>query len=188
MSLEDKGQVTKALLLKVRDLTTELRSIDPTVQVTTVNEAQKLVIEIERLEKELKTAGFFKKRGIKKKLIQNKEKYRKISEDLINTLLVGFRKIYFDLANNIKEIARFVPQETEAIKKLQIPSFEPEEVVKFSSSVLKIYNQISEFLRGKTISTLVFNREIIETYGKFVDFDEEKIRTTSQITKASIHV
>ncbi|MHA1972044.1 MAG: hypothetical protein ACTSW1_03555 [Candidatus Hodarchaeales archaeon] len=188
MSLEDKGQVNKALLLKVRDLTTELRSIDPTVQVTTVNEAQKLIIEIERLEKELKSAGFFKKRGIKKKLVQNKEKYRKISGDLVNTLLVGFRKIYFDLANNIKEIARFVPQETEAIKKLQIPSFEPAEVIKFSSSVLKIYNQISEFLRGKAISTLVFNREIIETYGKFVDFDEEKIRTTSQITKASIHV
>ena len=188
MSSEHEDLVSKAQLVVIRDLTTELRSIDPTVQVATVNESQKLVIEIERIEKELKTAGFFKKRGLKKSLDQNHIQYKKLTEDLLNTLLVGFRKIYFDLANNIKEIAKFIPQETESIKKLQIPSFNPEQIIKFSSAVLKIYNQISEVLRGKTLSTLVFNREIVDLYGKFVEFNEEKIRLTNKTTKASIHV
>ncbi|UCG89848.1 MAG: hypothetical protein JSU57_05145 [Candidatus Heimdallarchaeota archaeon] len=189
MTSEEGELLSKEVLHKIRDLVTELRSIDPTVQaVSTLNEAQKLVIEIEKLEKDLPTAGFFKKRGMKKALTQNKEKFGKLSEDLLNTLLVGYRKIYFDLANNIKEIAKFIPQETETIRKLQIPSFNVNEIVKFSSGVLRTYNQISEVLRGKNVSILLFNREIIELYGKFVNFDEEKIRITNQTTKTSIHV
>ncbi len=189
MTSEAGELLSKEVLHKIRDLVTELRSIDPTVQaVSTLNEAQKLVIEIEKLEKDLPTAGFFKKRGMKRSLTQNKEKFSKLSEDLLNTLLVGYRKIYFDLANNIKEIAKFIPQETETIRKLQIPSFNIKEIVKFSSNVLRTYNQISEVLRGKNVSILLFNREIIELYGKFVNFDEEKIRITNQTTKTSIHV
>ena len=181
--------VSKEVLHKIRELVTELRSVDPTVQiVSALNEAQKLVIEIEKSEKALPTSGFFKKRGIKKALTQYKEKYHKLTEDLLNALLVGYRKIYFDLANNIKEIAKFIPQETETIRKLQIPSFNPHEITKFSSNVLRAYNQISEVLRGKNVSTLLFNREIIELYGKFVNFDEEKIRVTNQTTKTSIYV
>lgn len=181
--------VSKEILHTIRDLVTELRSLDPTVQVVSaLNEAQQLVMEIEKLQKNLSGAGFLKKRGINKTLTQNKQKYGKLTEDLLNALLVGYRKIYFDLANNIKEIAKFIPQETETIRKLQIPSFNAKQIVKFSSNVLRTYNQISEVLRGKNISVLLFNREIIDLYGKFVDFDEEKIRVTSQTTKTSIHV
>ncbi|MHA2243648.1 MAG: hypothetical protein ACXADY_01635 [Candidatus Hodarchaeales archaeon] len=188
-SEEGEHLVSKDVLHKVRDLVTELRSVDPTVQVvSTLNEAQKLVMEIEKLEKTLPTAGFFKKRGINKALSQDKENYRKLTEDLLNALLVGYRKIYFDMANNIKEIAKFIPQETETIRNLQIPSFNVKEILKFSSNVLRTYNQISEVLRGKNVSILLFNREIIELYGKFVNFDEEKIRVTNQTTKTSIHV
>ncbi len=188
-SEEGEHLVPKEVLHKIRDLVIELRSVDPTVQVVSaLNEAQKLVIEIEKLRKNLPTAGFFKKRGIKKALSQDKEKYCKLTEDLLNALLVGYRKIYFDLANNIKEIAKFIPQETETIRKLQIPSFNANQIVKFSSNVLRTYNQISEVLRGKNVSILLFNREIIELYGKFVNFDEEKIRVTNQTTKTSIHV
>ncbi|MHA1969277.1 MAG: hypothetical protein ACW964_15940, partial [Candidatus Hodarchaeales archaeon] len=186
---KDGVLISKEVLHQIRDLVTELRSLDPTVQVIpTLNEAQKLVIEIEKLEKSLTSASFLKKRGINKKLAQNKEMYAKLTEELLNTLLVGFRKFYFDLANHIKEIAKFIPQETETIRKLQIPSFNPPEIVKFSSDVLKTYNQISEVLKGKNISVLLFNREIIELYSKFVNFDEEKIRVTTKTTKTSIHV
>ncbi|MFX1536634.1 MAG: hypothetical protein ACFFDI_20650, partial [Promethearchaeota archaeon] len=189
MTSEGKLLVSKEVLHKIRDLVTELRSIDPTVQVVSaLNEAQKLVIEIEKLEIALPKAGFFKKRGIKKTLTQDKEKYNKLTEELLNALLVGFRKIYFDLANNIKEIAKFIPQETETIRKLQIPSFDTNEILRFSSNVLRTYNQISEVLRGKNVSILLFNREIIELYGKFVNFDEEKVRVSNQTTKTSIHV
>ncbi len=181
--------VSKEVLHQIRELVTELRSLDPTVQVIpTLNEAQKLVLEIEKLEKSLSTAGFFKKRGVKKNLIQSREKYTKLTEDLLNTLLVGYRKFYFDLANHIKEIAKFLPQETETIRKLQIPSLNPAQIVKFSTNVLNAYNQISEVLRGKTISLLLFNREIIDLYSKFVNFDEEKIQISSKTTKTSIHV
>ena len=189
MASEGKLLVSKEVLHKIRDLVTELRSIDPTVQVVSaLNEAQQLVIEIEKLETALPKAGFFKRRGIKKTLTQDKEKYNKLTEELLNALLVGFRKIYFDLANNIKEIAKFIPQETETIRKLQIPSFDVNEILRFSSQVLRTYNQISEVLRGKNVSVLLFNREIIELYGKFVNFDEEKVRVTNQTTKTSIHV
>ncbi|MHA1513753.1 MAG: hypothetical protein ACTSRJ_06825, partial [Candidatus Hodarchaeales archaeon] len=58
----------------------------------------------------------------------------------------------------------------------------------FSTIVLTIHNQISEVLKGKNISTLLFNREIIELYGKFVNFNEEKIQLSNQTSKASIHV
>jgi hypothetical protein len=181
--------VSKEVLHKIRDLATELRSLDPTVQIIpTLNEAQKLVLEIEKLEKNLSTAGFFKKRGIKKNLTQGREKYTKLTEDLLNTLLVGYRKFYFDLANHIKEIAKFLPQETETIRKLQIPSFNPTEIIKFSTNVLTAYNQISEVLRGKTLSLLLFNKEIIDLYSKFVNFDEEKIQNSSKTIKTSIHV
>ncbi|MFX0014173.1 MAG: hypothetical protein ACFFB2_06760 [Promethearchaeota archaeon] len=181
--------VSKEVLHKIRELVTELRSVDPTVQVIpALNEAQKVIGEIEKLEKDLPTAGFLKKRGIKKALTQNKERYNKLTDELLNSLLVGFRKIYFDLANNIKEIAKFIPQETETIRKLQIPSFNVNEIVKFSSDVLRTYSRTSEVLRGKSVSILLFNREIIELYGKFVNFDEEKIRVTNQTTKTSIHV
>lgn len=181
--------ISKGVLHEIGDLATELRSLDPMVQVIApLNEAQKLVTEIERLEKDFLSAGFLKKRGIRKNLTQKREKYRELTENLLNTLLSGYRKIYFDLANNIKEIAKFIPQETETIRSLQIPSFDPTQIVKFSSNVLKAYNQISEVLRGKNLSLLISNREIIDSYGKFVDFDEEKIRITSQTTKTSIHV
>lgn len=186
---EEKLLVSKGDLHRIRELVTELRSLDPTIQViSTLNEAQKLVNEIEKLEKDLPTAGFFKKRGMKKSLSQKIEAYNKHTEGLLNTLLVGFRKIYFDLANNIKEIAKFIPQETETIRKLQIPSFVPKQIIKFSSDVLRTYSQISEVLRGKNVSILLFNREIIDLYGKFVNFDEEKIRVTNQTTKTSIYV
>ncbi|MHA2226032.1 MAG: hypothetical protein ACXAC8_12550 [Candidatus Hodarchaeales archaeon] len=185
----EKHLVSKTVLLKIRDLVTELRSLDPTIQVvSSLNEAQKIVNEIDKLEKNLENASFFKKRGINKILSQNEEKYTRLSEELLNALLVGYRKIYFDLANNIKEIAKFIPQETDNIRKLQIPSFDPNQIVKFSSNVLKTYNRISEVLRGKNLSVLLFNREIIDLYSKFVNFDEEKIRTTSNTTKTSIHV
>ena len=168
---------------------TELRSIDPTVDVIpSLNEAQKLITQIQRLEKEATTANFFKKRGINKSLVQNKNQYSKTTEKLINTVLAGYRRIYFDLAKNLKEIAKFVPQETDNIRKLQIPSLETTLILSFSTKVLTIYNQIAEVLKGKNISILLFNREIIELYGKFVDFNEEKIQTTNQTSKASIHV
>ncbi|NHJ01912.1 MAG: hypothetical protein EAX86_07185 [Candidatus Heimdallarchaeota archaeon] len=190
MSSETEGLlVSKEVLLKIRDLATELRSLDPTVQVVpSLNEAQRLMGEIEKLQNDIPSAGFLKKRGLKRNYQQYMEKYNQLNESLLNTLLVGYRKIYFDLANNIKEIAKFIPQETETIKKLQIPSFDPSQIVKFSASVLKTYNEISEVLRGKNLSVLAFNREVIELYEKFVDFDEEKIRITSQTTKTSIHV
>ncbi len=181
--------VSKEILHKIRDLATELRSLDPTVQIIpTLNEAQKLVLEIEKLDKNSKSAGFLKKRGINKNLTQSKAKYNKLSEDLLNTLLVGYRKFYFDLANHIKEIAKFLPQETETIRKLQIPSFDLSQIIKFSTNVHTAYNQISEVLKGKAISIFLFNREIIDLYSKFVNFDEEKVRITSKTTKTSIHV
>jgi hypothetical protein len=168
---------------------TELRSIDPTVDVIpSLNEAQKLITRIQKLEKDVTTANFFKKRGINKALNQDKNQINKITEKLLNTVLAGFRRIYFDLAKNIKEIAKFVPQETDNIRKLQIPSLDTTRILNFSNKVLKIYNKTSEVLKGKNISVLLFNREIIELYGKFVDFDEEKIQNTNQISKASIHV
>ncbi|MFX0172750.1 MAG: hypothetical protein ACFE9L_12605 [Candidatus Hodarchaeota archaeon] len=181
--------ISKGVLHEIGELATELRSLDPMVQVISpLNEAQRLVTEIERLENDLSSAGFLKKRGIRKNLAQNRERYRELTEDLLNTLLIGYRKIYFDLANNIKEIAKFIPQETETIRSLQIPSFDPTQIVDFSSNVFKAYSQISEVLRGKNLSLLISNREIIDSYSKFVDFDEEKIRISSQTTKTSIHV
>ncbi len=181
--------VSKKDLHELGVVATELRSIDPTVQViSSLNESQKLITQIQKLEKDLTTAGFFKKRGLSKSLSQKKNQYNKTTEKLLNTVLAGFRRIYFDLAKNIKEIAKFVPQETEGIKNIQIPSLETALVLKFSNSVLAIYNKVAEVLKGKNISTLLFNREIIELYGKFVNFDEEKIRISSQTSKASIHV
>ena len=48
MTSEGKLLVSKEVLHKIRDLVTELRSIDPTVQVVSaLNESQKLVIEID---------------------------------------------------------------------------------------------------------------------------------------------
>ncbi len=186
---EEDLLISKELLHKIGELTTELRSIDPVVQlISPLNEAQKLVTEIEMIEKNLSSASFLKKRGLKRELIQKKESYRKNTDNLLNTLLSSYRKIYFDLANNIKEIAKFVPSETETIRSLQIPSFNPDQIVKFCSNVLSAYSQISEVLKGKNISIISFNREIIESYGKFVDFDEEKIRVTNQTTKTSIHI
>jgi len=181
--------MSKNTLHELGVVATELRSIDPTVQVISfLNEAQKLIAEIEKLEKDLTKAGFLKKRGIKKSISQKKGRYSEITETLLNSVLGGYRKIYFDLAKNIKEIAKFIPQETETIRSLQIPGLEVNATLSFSTKVLAIHNQISEVLKGKNISTLLFNREIIELYGKFVDFDEEKIQLSNQTTKASIHV
>ncbi|MHA1995521.1 MAG: hypothetical protein ACW97Z_13335 [Candidatus Hodarchaeales archaeon] len=181
--------VTKNDLHELGVVATELRSIDPTVQViSSLNESQKLITQIQKIEKDLTTAGFFKKRGLSKSLSQKKNQYNKTTEKLLNTVLAGYRRIYFDLAKNIKEIAKFVPQETGNIKNIQIPSLETTLILKFSNAVLKIYNKVAEVLKGKNISTLLFNREIIELYGKFVNFDEEKIRISSQTSKASIHV
>ncbi|MHA1237458.1 MAG: hypothetical protein ACTSQ9_07360, partial [Candidatus Hodarchaeales archaeon] len=181
--------MSKNTLHELGVVATELRSIDPTVQIISfLNEAQKLIAEIEKLEKDLTKAGFFKKRGIKKSISQKKKRYNQITETLLNNVLGGYRKIYFDLAKNIKEIAKFIPQETETIRSLQIPGLEVNATLSFSTKVLAIHNQISEVLKGKNISTLLFNREIIELYGKFVDFDEEKIQLSNQTSKASIHV
>ena len=181
--------MSKNTLHELGVVATELRSIDPTVQVISfLNEAQKLIAEIEKLEKDLTKAGFFKKRGIKKSISQKKGRYTEITETLLNNILGGYRRIYYDLAKNIKEIAKFIPQETETIRNLQIPGLEVNETLSFSTKVLTIHNQISEVLKGKNISTLLFNREIIELYGKFVNFDEEKIQLSNQTSKASIHV
>ncbi len=191
MSLEttEDSLVSKIDLHELGVVATELRSIDPTVQViSSLNESQKLITQIQKLEKDLTTAGFFKRRGLRKSLSQKKNRYNKTTENLLNTVLAGFRRIYFDLAKNIKEIAKFVPQETENIKSIQIPSLETALVLKFSNSVVTIYNKVAEVLKGKNISIFLFNREIIELYGKFVNFDEEKIRISSQTSKASIHV
>ncbi|MHA2238057.1 MAG: hypothetical protein ACXAB2_06775 [Candidatus Hodarchaeales archaeon] len=181
--------ITQKTLHELGVVATELRSIDPTVQViASLNEAQKLITEIKKLENEVSSAGFFKKRSINKSLTQKKSSYSKTTDKLISTVLDGYRRIYFDLAKNIKEIAKFVPQETENIRNLQIPSLNTNLILSFSTKVLSIYNQIAEVLKGKNISILLFNREIIELYGKFVDFDEEKIQISSQTSKASVHV
>ncbi len=181
--------MSKNTLHELGVVATELRSIDPTVQVISqLNEAQTLVTEIEKLEKDLTKAGFFKKRGIKKSISQKKGKYNQVTETLVNDVLAGYRRVYFDLAKDIKEIAKFIPQETETIRNLQIPGLEVNAILSFSKKVLTIHNQISEVLKGKNISTLLFNREIIELYGKFVNFDEEKIQISNQTSKASVHV
>ncbi|MHA1512864.1 MAG: hypothetical protein ACTSRJ_02230, partial [Candidatus Hodarchaeales archaeon] len=190
MSTEKQSSImSKNTLHELGVVATELRSIDPTVQVISfLNEAQNLIAEIEKLEKDLTKAGFLKKRGIKKSISQKKGRYSEITETLLNNILGGYRRIYFDLAKNIKEIAKFIPQETETIRNLQIPGLEVNAALSFSTKVLTIHNQISEVLKGKNISTLLFNREIIELYGKFVNFDEEKIQLSNQTSKASIHV
>ena len=185
----NEALITQETLHELGVLATELRSIDPTVQViASLNEAQKLITEIKKLEKDVSSAGFFKKRSINKSLAQNKSKYKKTTDKLLSTVLDGYRKIYFDLANNIKEIAKFVPQETDNIRNLQIPSLDTKLILKFSTKVLSTYNKIAEVLKGKNISILLFNREIIDLYGKFVDFNEEKIQVSSQTSKASVHV
>ena len=181
--------MSKKTLHELGVVATELRSIDPTVQVIShLNEAQTLVSEIEKLEKDLTKAGFLKKRGINKSISQKKGQYSQVTETLVNNVLGGYRRIYFDLAKDIKEIAKFIPQETDTIRNLQIPGLEVNAILSFSRKVLNIHNQISEILKGKNISTLLFNREIIELYGKFVDFDEEKIQNSNQTSKASVHV
>jgi hypothetical protein len=181
--------MSKNTLHELGVVATELRSIDPTIQVISfLNEAQKLIADIDKLEKDLTKAGFLKKRGINKSISQKKGRYREITEDLTNSVLGGYRKIYFDLAKNIKEIAKFIPKETETIRNLQIPGLDVNATLSFSKKVLTIHNQISEVLKGKNISTLLFNREIIELYGKFVNFDAEKIHISNQTSKASIHV
>ncbi|MFW9777265.1 MAG: hypothetical protein ACFFE8_00345 [Candidatus Heimdallarchaeota archaeon] len=183
------SHVSKEQLHEIGGLATELRSLDPMVQIISpLNEAQKLVTEIERIKKDLPDAGFFKKRGLKKSLAQKEGKYRELTENLTESLLTGYRKIYFDLANNIKEIAKFIPQETDNIRALQIPSFDPQQILNFSTNVLKTHSQISEILRGKNIAILVHNREILDLYTKFVDFDEEKIQVTRRTTKNAVHV
>lgn len=189
LSETDVNFVSKELLHEIGGLVTELRSLDPLVQaIAPLNEAQKLVTEIERLEKDMASASFFKKRGLKKSLTQKQGKYRELTENLTESLLTGYRKIYFDLANNIKEIAKFIPQETDNIRALQIPSFEPQQILDFSTNVLETHNQISDILRGKNIAVLVHNREILDLYAKFVDFDEEKIQATRRTTKNAVHV
>ncbi|MFX0049774.1 MAG: hypothetical protein ACFE8U_00650, partial [Candidatus Hermodarchaeota archaeon] len=61
--------ISKGVLHEIGDLATELRSLDPMVQVIApLNEAQRLVTEIERLENDLSSAGFLKKSSIKKNL------------------------------------------------------------------------------------------------------------------------
>ncbi|MHA2319609.1 MAG: hypothetical protein ACXAC6_17870 [Candidatus Hodarchaeales archaeon] len=181
--------MSKNTLHELGVVATELRSIDPTVQVIShLNEAQTLVTEIEKLEKDLTKAGFLKKRGINKSISQKKGRYTQVTDALVNTILAGYRRIYFDLAKDIKEIAKFIPQETETIRNLQIPGLEVNAILSFSKKVLTIHNQISEVLKGKNISTLLFNREIIDLYGKFVNFDEEKIQISNQTSKASVHV
>ena len=145
--------MSKNTLHELGTVATELRSIDPTIQIISyLNEAQKLIAEIEKLDKDLTTAGFLKKRGIKKAVSQKREKYSKATETLLNNVLGGYRRIYFDLAKDIKEIAKFIPQETETIRNLQIPGLEVNAILTFSAKVLTVHNQISEVLKGSSTS------------------------------------
>ncbi len=86
--------MSKNTLHELGVVATELRSIDPTVQIIShLNEAQTLVIEIEKLEKDLTKAGFLKKRGINKSISQKKGRYTQVTETLVNQILGGYRRI-----------------------------------------------------------------------------------------------
>lgn len=190
MSMEEsKDIISREQLKQVGDLLTELRSINPTIDIiSTLTSAQKELVEIDSQKQQLPSTGFLKKRSLKKEINRLSISYKNNCDKLLNILLSGFRELYFDLANNLKEIAKFLPDETENIKRLLIPGFNIKEIINFSSRVLEINNRVSNVLISKSLSLFLSNKETIELFEKFIEFDTQKVKITKQTTKESIQL
>ncbi|MHA2335313.1 MAG: hypothetical protein ACXAEU_25000, partial [Candidatus Hodarchaeales archaeon] len=163
-------------LNEIRAIVESLRNIFPN------QKSQNLVKKIEQNQKKLGEASFLAKRGISKQI-------SKLEEQLLDSLLKEHREIWKEMIDNIKKIARIIPEKTKAIQSLDPPA-EPqyESVVTFSREISTTYRDLTSFLNSEIKDLLISNRETLEKYRQYVEVDEEKVPATSRTTEELLKI
>ncbi len=146
------------------------------------------ISKIQSIEQEMASAGFFKKRGLKKELQKEQETLKTYYERLIQAIYQEAKQLWTLLVEDYnQDIITFMPDQAMKVKEIELPRpNDPKDVYNFSRKVLDQYQLIIDELRNRLLNLVQKNQEIIDVYSQYTEIQESRVEQSRQTTPEMI--